>query len=167
MKCVFLSLIIGIFLISCGRAKDEDVCYNDLGLERDPYCSFTHSGHRAQASSEFHENSLSALRYSLIIGPAPYLEFDVRTTKDNELVVFHDPDTGPITGYPADIKDTDYKDLPLLINGEMIPTLDEFIREICSHKYNKMVVIDVKNADYDLVRSKTSCLIKWRFFQPK
>jgi len=56
------------------------------------------------------ENSLCGLEAALEEG-APYIEFDVQSTADLELVVFHDPDLQRTTGIEGSLFELTYQDL--------------------------------------------------------
>lgn len=55
------------------------------------------------------------------------LEFDVQLTKDGVAVICHDDDLIRVCGVPTRISQTPYKDLPVLKNGQHIPTFDELL----------------------------------------
>ncbi len=86
------------------------------------------SGTQILAHRGFHdgsrvaENSLGAFRRAIDVG-VEALELDVRRTLDNVLVVHHDP----ITSGAHRISRTRYADLPLLVDHQRIPRLDEVI----------------------------------------
>ena len=67
------------------------------------------------------QNSLTSLRAADAIG-AYGSEFDIHLTKDNQIVIHHDPNVGKLQ-----IQTSDYKDLKKckLRNGEKIPPLAE------------------------------------------
>lgn len=69
------------------------------------------------------QNSLTSLRAADAIGTYGS-EFDIHLTKDNKIVVHHDPNIGA-----TQIQTTNYKDLKKfkLKNGERIPTLEEYL----------------------------------------
>ncbi len=103
---------------------------------------FAHRG----ASLEAPENTLIAFSKAVEIG-ADYIEFDIRLTKDNEIIIMHDENTERTTGYDGLIKDMTLSELKKLNCGNEvidaeIPTLEEVINlkrgntklqiEICS-----------------------------------
>ena len=98
------------------------------------------------ASSEAPENTLIAFSKAVEIG-ADYIEFDIRLTKDKEIIIMHDENTKRTTGYDGLIKDMTLSELKKLNCGNEaidaeIPTLEEIINlkrgntklqiEICS-----------------------------------
>ena len=83
------------------------------------------------ASSEAPENTLIAFSKAVEIG-ADYIEFDIRLTKDNEIIIMHDENTKRTTGYDGLIKDMTLSELKKLNCGNEaidaeIPTLEEII----------------------------------------
>lgn len=90
---------------------------------------FAHRGSCTRAP----ENTLSAFKLALEEG-ADGIELDAKLTRDNEVVVIHDPTTDRTTGFRGTVNQLDLhqiKDLEAgsLFNtsflGEQIPTLDE------------------------------------------
>src|SRR4030066_2090571 len=82
-------------------------------------------GHRGARAYE-PENTLRSFREALEIG-VDAVEFDVRKTRDNHLVVIHDADVKRTTngkGLVADLTLKEIKDLSTG-KGEKIPTLEE------------------------------------------
>lgn len=74
------------------------------------------------------ENTLRAVRKAIKMG-ADFVEVDVRMSKDNKLVIMHDPDVDRTTNGNGFVKDYTLQELKKLDagNGESIPTLDEVI----------------------------------------
>lgn len=72
-------------------------------------------------------------------------EFDVHLTKDNVVIVNHDPDIDGIK-----IHQTNYTDLKdhKLPNGEHRPTLDEYLKKGAKSS-NTVLVLEVKNQESD------------------
>jgi glycerophosphoryl diester phosphodiesterase len=83
---------------------------------------FAHRG----ASWEIPENTLAAIRRAIELG-ADYVEFDVQTTRDGELVIVHDPCRKNRTDLEADV-----------------PTLDEVIEE-CKGRIG--LAVEIKRPD--------------------
>ncbi len=82
-------------------------------------------GHRGAAGTEL-ENTLASMQVAKDYG-VDTIEFDVRRTKDNKLVVFHDSDLHRVADNSSKINQLTLKELQKipLINGAHIPTLDE------------------------------------------
>lgn len=98
------------------------------------------------ANSEAPENTLISFSKAAEIG-ADYIEFDIRLTKDNEIIIMHDENTERTTGYNGLVKNMTLSQLKKLNCGNKtvkaeIPTLEEVINlkrgktklqiEICS-----------------------------------
>lgn len=73
------------------------------GLSVEAAPSFEVHGHRGARASR-PENTLSAFRFALASG-VDVLEMDLLVTRDNVLVVTHDPDLNPVTCQTADGKE--------------------------------------------------------------
>lgn len=58
------------------------------------------------------------------------IEMDVRPTKDNEIVVFHDHDLLRLFGDPRAVKDLTLAQLKEISKGREIPTLDEVLANV-------------------------------------
>jgi len=83
------------------------------------------------ANSEAPENTLIAFSKAVEIG-ADFIEFDIRLTKDNEIIIMHDENTKRTTGYDGLIKNMTLSELKKLNCGDEtveaeIPTLEETI----------------------------------------
>ncbi|MGB9979599.1 glycerophosphodiester phosphodiesterase [Methanobacterium sp.] len=74
------------------------------------------------------ENTIRAIEKAIKMG-AGFVEVDVRKSKDNELVIMHDPDVNRTTNGNGFVKDYTLQELKELDadQGETIPTLDEVI----------------------------------------
>lgn len=95
---------------------------------------FTVSAHRAGAFLAT-ENTIAALERTIETG-ADYAEIDVRTTRDGEVVVFHDADLKRMTGDTRRLENVRYDEIKDLVQGtddeisdekRRIATLDEFL----------------------------------------
>jgi glycerophosphoryl diester phosphodiesterase len=84
-------------------------------------------GHKGASAIE-PENTLRAFKTSIELG-ADYVEFDVHSTKDDELVIIHDAETLRTTGVSGIIKEMTLDEIKKLDagKGEQIPTLKELI----------------------------------------
>lgn len=95
------------------------------------------------------ENSLLAFKRA--IDKNIPIELDVRLTKDNILVVFHDANLKRLTGVDKPIKDLTYEEiqkLKLLDTTEEIPTFKEVLKLI-----NGKVLIDIEIKVDDIVEN--------------
>lgn len=123
------------------------------------------SAHRG-GSEEAPENSISALK-AAINDNADYVELDVRTTKDGEVVVFHDSTLKRITGSGKAIGDMTLSELQTVdigskygdeFKGERIPTFDEFLK---TAKGKIKLNVELKTGgSYEDLPSKTLEIIK-------
>jgi len=98
------------------------------------------------------ENSLPMLRLAQQLG-ATAVEIDVVSTKDGVPIVFHDPTFTPRTVKGSyiigDVTNYTYEQLrqyARLLNGEVIPTLEEALDVIIRETDLQMVWLDVKDA---------------------
>ena len=85
-------------------------------------------GHKG-ASAIAPENTLKAFKKAIEL-KADLIEFDIHKTKDDEIVIIHDPDTLSTTGVQGLIKDMTLEEIKELNagEGEKIPTLLELIK---------------------------------------
>ena len=88
------------------------------------FAAFAHRG----GANDFVENTLEAFEQSINLG-FKYIEIDVRATKDNKLVIFHDPDLKRMLNLEIDISSINYDELSnYKINGvHKIPTFLETV----------------------------------------
>lgn len=93
------------------------------------------TAHRG-ASKAAPENSMSSIKKAVEQG-ADYAEIDVQTTKDNEVVLFHDNNLKRIAGSSKKIKDLTYEEISKLDAGsyfskeyknERIPKLEDILK---------------------------------------
>lgn len=89
------------------------------------------------------ENTLQAFRNALDLG-FRYLETDVHSTADGQLVAFHDSTLERVTGFEGDIGELTLEQAQeVLVGGsERIPTLDEVFEELP----DAMLNLDLKEA---------------------
>lgn len=86
-------------------------------------------GHRGAAGLA-PENTVKGFE-AAIVHSVDWIEFDVRATKDSEIVVLHDPNTLRVARRWQTIKKTDLNRLKTLsIKDQKIPTLDEALASI-------------------------------------
>ena len=128
------------------------------------------------------ENTIKAFKKAIEL-EADYIEFDVRLSKDNEIVIFHDPDTFNITAVPGLVKDRTLKELKTLNvgEGEKIPTFQEVI-ELANYKINLLLHINAAHMEDQIINllkeyeyiemTIVSCMVqrhlfKYRDLEPK
>ncbi|MEG2290593.1 MAG: glycerophosphoryl diester phosphodiesterase membrane domain-containing protein [Clostridium sp.] len=111
------------------------------------------------------ENSISALKQAIEDG-ADYAEIDVMTTKENELVLFHDSTLKRIDGTSRSIGDMTLEEINTVDNGsyfssefkdEKIPTLKEII-SIAKGKIKLNIELKPRNSE-DLLSQYVAKLI--------
>jgi glycerophosphoryl diester phosphodiesterase len=109
---------------------------------------FAHRG----ASAEAPENTLAAFELALRQG-CDAIELDVRLSKDNQVVVIHDPTVDRTTDGQGVVKDLSLGEIRKLdagshfdvaFQGETIPTLDEVFKAI-----GQLTYINVELANYN------------------
>ncbi len=83
--------------------------------------------HRGDSSRSL-ENSLEAVRLALAL-PADMIEVDIRKSRDNQLYVIHDKDTGRTAKANIDIERSESGEISALKlrNGEPIPSLKDVL----------------------------------------
>ena len=91
-------------------------------LDNYNFIPFAHRG----GSYDFCENTLDAFNNSINLGYR-HIETDVRHTKDNKLIIFHDPDLKRILGLDTKIENLNYEELKniKIFETHTIPLLDE------------------------------------------
>lgn len=84
--------------------------------------------HRGDSSQAL-ENSLEAFRLALAL-PVDMIEFDIRKSRDNQLYVMHDKETGRTAEKNIDIEQSLSEEIAnvKLKNGEPIPILNDVLR---------------------------------------
>jgi len=90
----------------------RDVLYAHRGL---------HDGNH-----EVNENSMRA--FALAAEKGYGMEMDLQSTRDGQVVVFHDANTLRVCGADAEIGQTDYANLPHLPDGTPIPLFADFLK---------------------------------------
>lgn len=98
------------------------------------------------------ENTLTAFELAIKLG-AEFIEFDVRKTKDNEIVINHDPGVFRTTRRFGLINRLTLKDIQSLniSNSEKIPTLKELLYTT-KGKINYLCEVKVKNISEDVIK---------------
>lgn len=106
-------------------------------------------GHRG-ASGYFPENTSLSFEQALKMG-AKGLEFDLKITSDNKVLVFHDDDTYRMTGEKFEINKTEYAQIKKLTildtEDEKIPLLKEILNKFS----NIPMVIEIKDTGQNVV----------------
>lgn len=100
-----------------------------------------------------YENTIESIMYAVHNNLT--IEIDIRLTKDNELIVFHDEDMTRLIKLKDKISTINYEDLNY-ISHYHIPTLKEVL-DIVDNKVP--IIIDIKE-DNKVLRNKLSNLLK-------
>jgi len=93
--------------------------------------NFMYVGHRGTRSS-FDENTILSFKKAIEYG-ANYIEFDVRKTKDNRLIVIHDATLDRTTNGSGSVRNLTYKEISNFrtnINLSPIPLLTDIFNEL-------------------------------------
>lgn len=117
---------------------------------------FQNLAHRG-ASHYCPENTFSAFYQSIVIG-ATGIETDVRLTKDNHLVLFHDETVDRVTNQKGKLREYSYKellDLPILhtqdgnclVKKDTIVLLEDFLKYIKNQDIT--LAIELKECDIE------------------
>lgn len=100
------------------------------------------------------ENTIAAYQ-NAVNAEADYIEIDLRTTKDSQLVIMHDGGVNRMTNGTGNINTMDWKDLNQLKvmdkghpewKAESIPSFNDVL-ELCKGKIN--IYLDFKDADVE------------------
>ncbi|MDE6058650.1 MAG: phosphodiesterase [Clostridia bacterium] len=100
-------------------------------MTKPTFLTQTPIAHRGLHDAAKPENSLAAFRAAIERGYA--IETDVRLTKDNRLVVFHDDTLTRMTGITRRVNELTAEELskiPLAGTNERIPLFSEFLKEL-------------------------------------
>lgn len=89
------------------------------------------------------ENTLESIQAALEL-KVDAIECDVRRTKDNKLVVIHDPHTGRVSETKCSVRDQTLKALQAvtLKNGHHVPSLEQVLKIVGNQK---PLVLDIKD----------------------
>ncbi|MCD6563002.1 MAG: hypothetical protein J7K23_03670 [Thermoproteales archaeon] len=113
----------------------------------DPF--FKIIGHRG-APKYCHENTLSCFEQAYKC-KATAIEFDLRQTKDKEIIVIHDPSIDRVTTGSGEVRNMSLKEIRKYnIDGERIPTLREVFEKF-SHKMAFDIEIKVENIEKKVI----------------
>src|SRR5580700_7346237 len=116
-----------------------------------PRHAFTISCHRGD-HTHAPENTLAAFGNAIKIG-ADYIEIDLRTTRDSQLIIMHDASVDRMTDGKGVVKDMDFDMLSnLKVTDKAHPAWGEFkiplFKEVLALSKGKInIYLDFKNAD--------------------
>ena len=116
-------------------------------------------GHRG-APKYCHENTLSCFEQAYKC-KATAIEFDLRQTKDKEIIVIHDPSIDRVTTGSGEVRNMSLKEIRKYnIDGERIPTLREVFEKF-SHKMAFDIEIKVENIEKTFKQVATTYKYFW------
>jgi glycerophosphoryl diester phosphodiesterase len=111
------------------------------------------SGGRTSDLLSISENSLEMIGFTENFGSTG-IEIDVRLTKDNVPVLYHDEDINirltkksPLNGPIADYTFAEISRFIRLVNGEKIPTLEDALLKVVDSTSLKVVWLDMKSVN--------------------
>jgi glycerophosphoryl diester phosphodiesterase len=142
MKAIFSVGFVCLFAASMGLGQSSTATA--------PTRTVLTSAHRAE-HNHHPENSLPAIQGAIDLG-IDYVELDIRTTKDGQLVLMHDPTVNRMTDGKGEVKDMTLAqikklDLGVRFPGQFpnlrVPTFDEAL-ELCKGKVG--IYVDTKDA---------------------
>jgi len=121
--------------------------------------------HRGQMET-YPENTLVGLEAALQCG-APYIEFDVQSTADGVLVVFHDVELGRVTGAAGNLLEMQYEALkPIRVSeperfpkgafSEPIPALSDVVALLLRYP-DATAFVEIKDETVDRFGVDTVC----------
>ncbi len=130
MRFIFLILVLTSLFACNDNVKDKIIFADNIVV--------AHRG--AFKAKELPENSIAALKHAIEL-KCTGSEFDVHMTADSVLVVFHDAHYHDLI-----IKETTYQELSKfkLSNGEVLPTLRNYILAGMENNTNTGLVVEIK-----------------------
>lgn len=120
-----------------------------------------HRGHL----TDLPENAIGSIKKVLKLTP-DYIEIDIEVTKDNKIILLHDPDLERTTNGSGWIRDKTLKEIKALrlknqdgkISSESLPTLEEVLEIM--RKRSTDLQIDAKYYDSDIIAETLVQIIK-------
>jgi glycerophosphoryl diester phosphodiesterase len=113
-------------------------------------------GHRGASSYE-PENTLRSFKRAIELG-VDAVEFDVRKTKDNQLVIIHNADVNKTTNGIGSVNDLSLKQIKSFVTnkGEQIPTLEEVLDSVGNQVklFVEVKEIGIEREILDLINTK-------------
>lgn len=108
--------------------------------------------HRGKSNHGFPENTKEAILSVLNDKDIDGVEIDVRLTKDNKLIVFHDLILNIKTDGNGIVYLKKYNEIKKckILNKYEIPLLDRLLKDIEKLKINKKIIIDVKHESINI-----------------
>ncbi|WP_457621168.1 glycerophosphodiester phosphodiesterase [Persephonella sp.] len=96
-------------------------------LSKKPFSVIGHRGAKGRKP----ENTISAIEFAIDCG-VDVVEIDIRSTRDGELILLHDPDFKRVSGKDISPSQLDYRFIKenITIHGEPVATLNEAIEAV-------------------------------------
>ena len=150
-KHIFILLIIFLCLSTCNSNSEKNFTFaNNVVI--------AHRG--AWKTDNLPQNSIASLRKAIDLG-CTGSEFDVRMTSDDVLIVTHDGDY-----HGLEVELSTYSELSKykLPNGEILPTLEDFIKAGLTKNDSTGLVCEIKPSKYEdrnaIITEKVVNLVK-------
>ncbi|MFA6447406.1 MAG: glycerophosphodiester phosphodiesterase family protein [Patescibacteria group bacterium] len=120
-------------------------------------------GHRGMPSNKVTENTLMSFLQAVQAG-VDGIEFDVRCSKDGELVIIHDDTLVRVAGDARRVEDLTHKELQaiLLRGAGNIPTLNDITTAIPATVQLDIEIKDLKATELIIAKLKTSAGLRER-----
>ncbi len=142
-----LVIIIIIAAISIGRGFSAQPPLSPLPAVHNGFVVISHRGNHVKVP----ENTIAAIQEAIRVG-ADYVEIDLRTTKDGQLVLSHDATVDRMTDWKGKVRDLTFEEIEKLKVGKnegsvyRVPTFREVLN-VCKGRMN--IYLDFKDADVE------------------
>ena len=142
------SYLLLVFILSASQTNVVDGQKAPIPKSKNAFVVISHRGNHVAAQ----ENTLAAFQNAINVG-ADYVEIDLRTSKDSQLVIMHDATVNRMTngiGKVSDLTWAELKQLNVIEKNhpewpeQSIPLFSEVLK-LCKGKIN--IYLDFKNAD--------------------
>jgi glycerophosphoryl diester phosphodiesterase len=142
------SYLLLVFILSASQTNVVDGQKAPIPKSKNAFVVISHRGNHVAAQ----ENTLAAFQNAIKVG-ADYVEIDLRTSKDSQLVIMHDGTVNRMTngiGKVSDLTWAELKQLNVIEKNhpewpeQSIPLFSEVLK-LCKGKIN--IYLDFKNAD--------------------
>ena len=142
------SYLLLVFILSASQTNVVDGQKAPIPKSKNAFVVISHRGNHEAAQ----ENTLAAFQNAINVG-ADYVEIDLRTSKDSQLVIMHDATVNRMTngiGKVSDLTWAELKQLKVIEKNhpewpeQSIPLFSEVLK-LCKGKIN--IYLDFKNAD--------------------
>ncbi len=151
---IFGGVTPGILILQGSTEEGERIVLRRVrSISASPFHIIAHrGGARNSDRLGISENSIEMMIHAATLG-ASGIEIDIRRTRDNKLIVFHDDTFSPRTvqgtyllGRVSNFDLEQIKTFGRLLNGESIPTLTEALTAVILQSDLSLVWLDIKDA---------------------